>query len=94
MKLTDFGVAKVLDQTTLTNENQIVGSLSSLSPEQALGKPIDHRSDLFSFGALLYQMFTNTKPFVGDTPGAVIHQICNSDPQQPQQLNPDLPLIL
>jgi serine/threonine-protein kinase len=94
VKITDFGIAKVLDQTTLTHEHQIVGSLTSLSPEQAAGKPMDHRSDLFAFGSLLYQLFTGQKPFVGDTPAAVISQICNVNPTPPHQVEPSLPLQL
>ena len=62
-----------------------------MSPEQALGKPLDPRSDLFSFGIMLYEMCTGQSPFSGDTTGELLISIVQQVPVTPAQLNPDVP---
>ncbi|AQR96147.1 Stk1 family PASTA domain-containing Ser/Thr kinase [Clostridium saccharoperbutylacetonicum] len=66
IKLTDFGIAKVSDSKTLTNSNNIMGSVHYFSPEQAQGKLVDFRTDIYALGIVMYEMFTGKIPFIGD----------------------------
>ena len=65
MKLTDFGIAKAATKATSTDRGALRGKLLYMSPEQAWGKAMDRRSDLFSLGIVLYEMITDQKPFLG-----------------------------
>lgn len=99
-KVLDFGLAKVVapasaDATAtaahLTEAGSTIGTVAYMSPEQALGRDLDARSDLFSFGVVLYEMATCVQPFTGDTAAAITNAIINLAPAAPVRLNPQIP---
>lgn len=99
-KVLDFGLAKMSiaqataagqTVTALTLPGEVVGTLVYMSPEQVKGQELDARSDLFSFGAVLYEMATSTLPFRGSTSGEVSHSILSASPVPPLRINPDVP---
>jgi serine/threonine protein kinase/Flp pilus assembly protein TadD len=105
-KILDFGLAKLSPkpvtgteptatgvdvQEDLTKPGTAVGTLAYMSPEQVRGKDLDARTDLFSFGAVLYQMATGQLPFRGDTSGIVFHAILERLPVPPVRINPEVP---
>ena len=102
-KVLDFGLAKTEggpgsgnDAPTLaeTQAGTVMGTVSYMSPEQALGKPVDHRSDLFSLGVVMYETLTARLPFGGDTFAAVVDQIIHREPPALARLNYDVPARL
>jgi serine/threonine-protein kinase len=94
VKVLDFGLAKALDATALTREAEVLGSAAYMAPEQALGEPVDERSDIYSLGCLLYAMLTGRPPFTGDAAAAILHQQINSEPRPPSETNPKVPAWL
>jgi formylglycine-generating enzyme required for sulfatase activity/tRNA A-37 threonylcarbamoyl transferase component Bud32 len=91
--LADFGIAKLLNDTReqLTMANQIIGTAAYMSPEQATGRPIDVRTDLYSAGVVLYELLTGRVPFEADSPVAVLSKHVYETPPPPRSINPDLP---
>jgi serine/threonine protein kinase len=99
LKVLDFGLAKVkrkadaatVDATSLTREGVVVGTAPYMSPEQAKGESVDQRSDLFSLGALLYEMATGRQAFAGGSEAEVISAVLRDDPPPLGERRPDLP---
>ncbi|HEX5425765.1 MAG TPA: protein kinase [Candidatus Acidoferrales bacterium] len=109
-KVLDFGLAKLLpgaggalaaeatrsfvDDSNLTSPGVAVGTVAYMSPEQVRGEPLDARSDLFSFGLVIYEMATGHRAFSGNTSGVIFHAILERDPAPAFRLNPNLPARL
>jgi len=89
--LTDFGLARVADDATVTRTGILAGTPNYMSPEQAVGEAVDHRSDLFSLGAVLYFVATGRPPFRAERAMAVLHRICHEPHRPVWQVNPDVP---
>jgi len=91
VKVADFGIAKVADQTSdLTMTGSVVGSPHYLSPEQIRGEELDGRSDIFSLGVLLYEVLCQRRPFEGETLTTLVYQILHQEPKSPLQARADL----
>ena len=86
-KITDFGLAKVKGATKLTKAGSTLGTAAYMSPEQARGEEVDHRSDIFSFGVVLYEMLTGRVPFGGEHHAALLYSIVNDEPQPIARFN-------
>jgi eukaryotic-like serine/threonine-protein kinase len=90
-KLTDFGIALAITSATITHTNSILGSVHYFSPEQARGGIANAKSDIYSFGAVLYEMVTGRVPFVGDSPVSVALKHLQENVIEPRRLNPEIP---
>ncbi|MHC4398473.1 MAG: protein kinase domain-containing protein [Planctomycetota bacterium] len=91
VKITDFGLARTVDDASLTRSGVIAGTPQYMAPEQAKGDPIDHRADLFSLGSVMYTMCTGRSPFRAAATVAVLRRICDDVPRPVRQVNPDVP---
>jgi TolB-like protein len=107
IKVLDFGIAKsdsdggatlvegaIAESGTLTATGLVIGTPSYMSPEQARGRAVDHRTDLFSFGVLLYEMATGQRPFSGNTSSETVAALLRDNPPKPSSLNPRIPQAL
>ncbi|MEV4558763.1 protein kinase [Kitasatospora sp. NPDC049285] len=93
VKVMDFGIARALTgaASTMTQTGMVMGTPQYLSPEQALGKAVDHRSDLYAAGCMLYELLTLRPPFTGETPLAVVYQHVQDAPVPPSRANDRVP---
>jgi tetratricopeptide (TPR) repeat protein len=91
VKITDFGLARAVDDVRMTTTGTIVGTPDYMSPEQAYGESLDSRTDLFSLGGVLYAMCTRRPPFVGDSTMAVLRKVSDDPPRPIRELNRDVP---
>ncbi|MSR56158.1 MAG: serine/threonine protein kinase [Planctomycetaceae bacterium] len=89
--LTDFGLARAVDDASLTCSGMVAGTPQYMAPEQARGESIDHRTDLFSLGSVLYAMCAGHSPFRAETTMGVLHRICSDRPRPLRQINPEIP---
>ncbi len=90
VQITDFGLARAVDDVAITRTGEIRGTPQYMSPEQARGEPTDQRSDLFSLGAVLYAMCAGRAPFHADSTMGVLHRVCNDSPRPIRDVNPDI----
>jgi serine/threonine protein kinase len=88
LKITDFGIARLNEGRGMTAEGAVIGTPDYMSPEQARGLRLDFRSDIYSTGVVLYEVFTGTLPFEGDTPLAVVLKHLHEPPPAPDTRNP------
>ena len=89
--VTDFGLARAVDDTSITQHGTIAGTPRYMSPEQSRGEPVDQRSDLFSLGSVLYALCTGRPPFRASTTLGVMRKICEDTPTPIREVNPDIP---
>jgi serine/threonine-protein kinase len=91
VKVLDFGIARKLDATTLTQVASVVGTAAYMAPERALGEAGDARADVYSLGCLLYAMLTGGPPFRGEVAALILHQQINAEPRVPSELREGIP---
>ncbi|KAA5538519.1 serine/threonine protein kinase [Roseiconus nitratireducens] len=91
VQITDFGLARAVDDASMTRSGVIAGTPQYMSPEQAHGDTIDHRSDLFSLGSVIYFMLTGRSPFRAETSMGVLNRICHDQPRSLRSVNSEVP---
>ncbi|MDB5391282.1 MAG: serine/threonine protein kinase [Planctomycetaceae bacterium] len=91
VRITDFGLARAVDDASQTQSGFIAGTPQYMAPEQARGEPVDHRADLFSLGSVMYTMCSGHPPFRAETTLAVLRRICEETPRPLRETNPDIP---
>jgi serine/threonine protein kinase len=94
VKVMDFGIARSVEAGGATTTGAILGTPAYMSPEQAEGKPVDARTDIYALGLILYEMFTGQRAFHADTPAALVAKHLTEPPPSPRSVEPDLPARL
>ncbi len=94
VKIMDFGLAKLKGASLLTKQGTTLGTVSYMSPEQARGESVDHRTDIWSFGVVLYEMLTGRSPFAGEFEQAIIYNILNNEPEPLTAVRSGMPMEL
>jgi dienelactone hydrolase/predicted Ser/Thr protein kinase len=93
-KIMDFGLAKVKEGPLLTRAGTTLGTVAYMSPEQAQGEEVDHRSDIWSLGVVMYEMLSGVLPFKGEREASILYSVVHEDPKPLKDLKPDVPLEL
>ena len=93
-KIMDFGLARMAGGTLLTKEGTTMGTIAYMSPEQARGEEVDHRTDIWSLGVVLYEMFSGQLPFKGEQDQAVVYSILNKKPKTLTDLKAEIPMSI
>jgi len=94
VKIVDFGLAKLVGQTKLTKTGSTLGTAAYMSPEQSRGEDVDHRTDIWPLGVVMYEMLCGQLPFKGDYEQAVIYSIVNEEPEPLRKVDPAVPMEL
>ena len=93
-KIMDFGLARMTGGTLITKEGMAMGTIAYMSPEQARGEEVDHRTDIWSFGVVLYEMFSGQLPFKGEHDQGVVYSILNEKPKPVTDLKAEIPVAI
>jgi serine/threonine protein kinase len=94
VKIMDFGIARMRQSDLKTETGMMLGTPRYMSPEQVSGRPVDHRSDIFSLGTVLYEMLTGTKLFAGTDPSEIMYNVSHLRPVPPSRINRQVPAVL
>lgn len=94
VKVTDFGIAKAISSSSVTQTGVVMGSVQYFSPEQARGIPAGHVSDIYALGCVMYELLTGSVPFKGDSPIAVALKHIQDNPVPPRQIRPGIPIAV
>ncbi len=94
IKVMDFGLAKIQNASMLTKDGDVLGTVAYMSPEQAIGETVDHRTDIFSLGIVLYELLAGKLPFRAEYETAIVYSILNIDPISIREINKEIPEVL
>ena len=90
-KIMDFGLAKVKGGSLLTREGTTLGTVAYMSPEQARGEEVDHRTDIWSLGIVMYEMLSSKLPFMGNREASILYSVVHEEPKRIKDIKPDIP---